>query len=253
MSVSSRTRLFLVAGACFLGLFLWGLSGLPAFGHYRGPYGDVIDRVAIPERHVTDAVAAVNFDYRGVDTIGEEFILFVSAAAVTLLLRVESEEEEKPPEDESLEEWAPAGSDAVQMLGFALIPPIVVLGLYVVAHGHLTPGGGFQGGVILASAPLLIYLAGRYRTLRAVTPTPLAEIAEATGAGAFVAIGVAGMIAGTAFLQNVIPLGPVGELYSSGMIPVINLAVGLEVAAAFLLLLTEFLKQSLQIRWRKGR
>jgi multicomponent Na+:H+ antiporter subunit B len=246
-----RIGLFLTAGACFLGLLLWGLSGLPAFGHYRGPYGNVINRVAIPQRHVTDAVAAVNFDYRGVDTVGEEFILFTATAGVALLLRMEGqEEEEQPPEDEPPEEAATLRSDAVAWLGFALIVPIVVLGLYIVSHGQLTPGGGFQGGVILATAPLLLYLAGRYRTLHKLTPVALAEMADAIGAGGFVAIGVAGMTVGVAFLQNVIPDGPVGVLYSGGTIPIINLSVGLEVAAAFLLILSEFLKQALQIHRR---
>lgn len=250
MSAIQRRLMFFIAALGFAAFFLWGLAGLPPFGHYRGPYGDVINRVAIAERHVTDTVAAVNFDYRGLDTIGEEFILFVSAAAVTLLLRAERDEAEDPPQDEPLHGLGPGASDAIGALCFTLIPPTVLLGLYIVTHGHLTPGGGFQGGVVLATAPVLIYLAGRYQTLHKVAPKALAEVCDAIGAGAFVAIGVAGMIIGSSFLQNVIPLGPVGVLYSAGTIPVINLAVGLEVAAAFLLILTEFLRETLQIRQR---
>src|SRR4051795_9349607 len=60
-------------------LFLWGLRGLPRFGSYPGPYGDLLNSVAVGERKATDIVSAVNFDYRAFDTMGEEFILFASS------------------------------------------------------------------------------------------------------------------------------------------------------------------------------
>jgi len=248
MSVPARRLVFLVAAAGFAALFLWGLAGLPSFGNYQGPYGDILNRVAVPQRHVTDVVAAVNFDYRGVDTIGEEFILFVSVAGVAALLRTERAEiDVEPPEDERAIRRAET-SDAVRAFCFALIAPTIVLGWDIVAHGHLTPGGGFQGGAILASGLVLIYLAGGYKTLRAVSPEEGADVAEAIGAGGFVVIGLAGLIAGAAFLQDIIPLGPVGLLYSAGTIPLINLSVGIEVAGGFLVILSEFLRQALQVR-----
>jgi multicomponent Na+:H+ antiporter subunit B len=248
MNARIRLSIFLVAAAGFAALFLWGLAGLPSFGHYQGPYGLILNRVAVPERHVTDVVAAVNFDYRGVDTIGEEFILFVSVAGVAALLRTERDEiDVEPPEDEHAVRRIPT-SDAVRAFCLAFIAPTIVLGWDIVAHGHLTPGGGFQGGAILASGLALIYLAGEYRTLRSVSPEEAADRAEAIGAGGFVIIGLAGLIAGAAFLQNIIPLGPVGLLYSAGTIPLINLSVGIEVAGGLLVILSEFLRQTLQVR-----
>ena len=56
------------------GLLLWAITGLPGFGKYPGPYGDLINSVAVVERHVTNVVTAVNFDYRALDTLGEEYI-----------------------------------------------------------------------------------------------------------------------------------------------------------------------------------
>lgn len=248
MSISTRRIVFLIAAAGIAVLLLWGLHGLPPFGDYRGPYGNVLNRVAVPQRHVTDVVAAVNFDYRGIDTIGEEFILFVSAAGVALLLRTERDEiNVEPPQDEVVDR-AGRTSDAVRAACLALVAPTVVLALYIISHGHLTPGGGFQGGVILASALLLVYVGGEYSTLRAVSPTERSEVADAIGAGGFVVIGLAGLVAGASFLQNILPLGPVGLLYSAGIIPLINLSVGLEVGGGFLLILSEFLKQTLQVR-----
>ena len=66
---------------------LWGFAGLPDFGDYRGPYGEILNRVAVPERSTTDVVTAVNFDYRGFDTLGEEFILFAAVIGVASILR----------------------------------------------------------------------------------------------------------------------------------------------------------------------
>ena len=64
------------------------------------------------------------------------------------------------------------------------------------AHGHQTPGGGFQGGVILATALLLIYLSADYMTMRAVGPDGLIELAEALGAAGFALIGLGGLVFG---------------------------------------------------------
>jgi multicomponent Na+:H+ antiporter subunit B len=121
----------------------------------------------------------------------------------------------------------------------------VLFGIYVVAHGHLTPGGGFQGGVVLATGALLVYLSGEYVTLRRVRPQNLIDRAEALGAGGYVVTGLFGLVAAGAFLTNALPLGAPGTLLSAGTIPVINVAVGLEVAAGFTLLLSEFLEQTL--------
>ncbi len=78
--------LVLAAATGLFGLLAWGLNALPPIGHYAGPYGDVILAAAKEERHVLNTVAAVNFDYRGFDTLGEEFIFFASVIGVSLLL-----------------------------------------------------------------------------------------------------------------------------------------------------------------------
>ena len=71
-------------------LFAWAIAGLPGFGDYRGPYGYVLNGIVVPMRHATNVVMATTFDVRGVDTMGEEFILYASVLGVTLLLRDES-------------------------------------------------------------------------------------------------------------------------------------------------------------------
>jgi multicomponent Na+:H+ antiporter subunit B len=251
----SRLIFFLASVVCFAGLYLWALRGLPPVGHYRGPYGDVLNRVATYERHVTDIVTAVNFDYRGFDTLAEEFILFMSVIGGTVLLRRQTQEakrevKEAGGDDKSPRRQPPSPSDATKVLTLGLVGPLVVFGLYVVTHGQLTPGGGFQGGVILATAPLMVYLGGNLETFERITSHTLVEVGEALGVGAFLMIGFAGLAIDGAFLANVAPLGTTGAVNSGGTIALIDLATGLEVAAGIVLLLYAFLEQTLEIHLR---
>jgi multicomponent Na+:H+ antiporter subunit B len=124
-----------------------------------------------------------------------------------------------------------------------MVGPSVVFGLYIVAHGTLTPGGGFQGGVALASAALLLYAGGRYRAFRAATPQGLVDLAEGTGAGGYVALGIASLVAGGAYLENFLGLGTKGTLAAAGTITVLNVASSMAVAAAVVLLCHEFLEE----------
>jgi multicomponent Na+:H+ antiporter subunit B len=250
VSFSARRTVFFLGAAGLAAFLLWGLAGLPDFGSFRGDYGLLLNRVGVKETSATNIVAAVAFDYRGFDTMAEEFILFAAVLGTALLLRAQREEEEEPAEDMAQDRRPPHDSDAVRELCLGLVAPAVLFGLYVVAHGHLSPGGGFQGGVVLATAPLLMYLAGEYAGLRTLSPQTLVELGEGTGAAGYVGVGLVGLGASVAFMKNFLPLGRAGDLLSSGTILVLNFAVGLAVAAGFVLLLTEFLEQTLEVRRR---
>jgi multicomponent Na+:H+ antiporter subunit B len=249
--VTLRTRrgVFLVFGAGLLALLLWSFGGLPDFGHYVGPYGDLVNALTIPERHATDAVTTVNFDVRGFDTLGEEAILFAAVVGVAVLLRILRDERERPrPDDDASGRRIENTSSAVRLLGLGLVGPTFVLGLYIVGHGQLTPGGGFQGGVILATALLLVFLSDQYITLRRVGPMALIEAAEGLGVAAFAAIGLAGLIWGSSYMENVLGLGKTGSLLSAGTIPLNSVAVGVAVTGGFAFMLSEFLEQTLVVR-----
>jgi multicomponent Na+:H+ antiporter subunit B len=225
------------------GLLVWAFGGLPDFGHYRGPYGLVIAQVVVPQRHATSLVTAIVFDYRGLDTLGEEFILLAASAGCVALLRLRRGEREAE-EREAARAAEPAA--ALRSLAAALVGPVLVVGLYIVGHGQLTPGGGFQGGVILAAALLLAYAGGQAFS-RHVRAEPVLEGAEAFGAAAFALLGVGGLIAGGAALYNFLPYGQTGQLLSAGTLPVANLCVGLEVTGGIALILSEFLDQALLV------
>lgn len=239
--MSRRWRAVLLAPvlAAVLGVLLWGYAGLPGFGSRIGEYGRLINHLAQPQRHVTNFVSAVMFDYRGIDTMIEEFILFASVMGTVLLLRSSREVAEQQPRDV-------VTSDAVRAVGSGLSPPLLLFGLWVIAFGYITPGGGFQGGVIASGGALLLWLGGSYRDFRAASPSTLLDAAEGLGAAAYVGIGLLGLAAGTAFLSNAIPLGVAGTLTSGGTIAALNWASGAEVAAAFVLLYHEFMEEYIQ-------
>jgi multicomponent Na+:H+ antiporter subunit B len=214
-------------------LILWGLAGLPDFGRYHWPYGNVLNAVAPAERHTTNVVGVTVFDYRGFDTLGEEFILFAAVVGVSLLLR--KDPDEHVPADE-------VRSDAIRVLGAVASALLFVLGLWVVAFGYVTPGGGFQGGVVLAGAFLLVYVAGGYLQYHKLVAHSPVEMAEALGAGAFAVLGFVGVASTGAYLGNFLGIGNAGSLYSGGSVPLLNWATAIEVSGAMVVLFSEFLK-----------
>jgi multicomponent Na+:H+ antiporter subunit B len=236
-----------VAGCGLAAVLVIGFTGLPAFGHAHELYGEIADLTEPGLRRATDVVTALNFDIRAFDTLGEEFILFASVSGVALLLRqLRDEEEEADSEQtEGIEEHRFAGaSDGLKLTSLVLIPLLIAFGAYLVFHGQLTPGGGFQGGVVLAAGPVAILLAGRYLSMRSVAPKRLLESADAVGATAYALIGLGGLVFAGTYLKNFLPNGLPGHLLSAGMMPLNSVAVGLEVAGAFLMTWTEFLDQT---------
>jgi multicomponent Na+:H+ antiporter subunit B len=249
MTSTQRRVLFLFGGAGMISFYLWGLVGLPGFGRYPGPYGDVVNSVAVAQTHATGVVSAVNFEYRGFDTVGEEFILFVAATGVAMVLRHLREESDRPAADEAEDRRVPAASEAVRMVTLVFIGPTLVVGWYLATHAQTSPSGGFQGGVVLATAFVLIYLAGQFLAFNRLSPVHVTEAVEAVGAGGFVATGVGALATGAAYLANVLPLGTTpGAVNSSGTIALISFFVGIEVAAAFVLIAGELLEQTLIVR-----
>jgi multicomponent Na+:H+ antiporter subunit B len=248
----NRTRrhvLFFFSAVVLFGLLAWAMHDITPFGHYRGPYGDVVNATVVYERHITDAVTAVNFDYRGFDTLGEESILFFSVIGVTTLLRRQKKEKKEDSDSDELEKVkTPEPSDALKVITIGLVGPLVTFGLYIVTHGQLTPGGGFQGGVILATAPLLVYLAGDLKTFKHVTTPMVVEVGEAIGIFSFVMIGFVGIIRGTEFMRNVLPFGQTGSVFSGGTVALLDLATGLAVAGGFISVIYAFLEQTVTRR-----
>lgn len=125
-----------------------------------------------------------------------------------------------------------------------LLPVLVIFGLYIISYGHLTPGGGFQGGMIVVGAVMSFYLAYGYNIVRQFREEDL-DLTEHIGALTYLVVGLIGLYAGGTFLYNALKGGPPGSLFSGGIIFILNLVVGLKVAAGTLLVLL-ILLESLQ-------
>ncbi|HUJ34774.1 MAG TPA: MnhB domain-containing protein [Solirubrobacteraceae bacterium] len=253
MSARARLLLFGIGAAGFGAVLVVGLAGLPAFGHYQGVYGRVLDGIGVTERHATDLVTALNFDFRAFDTLGEEFILFASVLGVVLILRQLRGERERPSQEEADEHQLAGASEALRALALVLVPALLALGVYIVVHGQITPGGGFQGGVILATGPLAVFLAGRYVRMRILAPHTVVEIGDAVGAMGYGLVGLGGLVFVGIFFKNFLPQGIPGHLLSAGQIDVASAAVGLEVSGAFLVAWSEFLDQAILVRGSADR
>jgi multicomponent Na+:H+ antiporter subunit B len=249
MTPRQRIVLFGVAIAGLVACYLWAFAGLPGFGHYPGPYGPVILGNAIAQTNATGVVSAVNFEYRGFDTVGEEFILFTAAAGMAVVLRKLRGERDRAPVDEAAGRSVPPTSGAVRMLALLLAGPTILVGWWLASHAQASPSGGFQGGVVLATAFILVYLSGEFIAFRRISPADLLDAVEAIGAGGFAAIGVTAVALGFPYLYNFLPLGHTpGAVSSSGTIALISFFVGLEVGAAFVLIVGELLEQTLMVR-----
>ena len=183
------------------------------------------------ETGAQNIVAAIIVTYRGLDTLGEVTVLFLTAAIVGLVLR-----HSRAPERAAGSGLLPAGELLVTGARI-LVPMILLFGAYVFVNGHLTPGGGFQGGAVIASGVLLLLLAdpGRRFSHRLISGIE-------AGSGLFyVAVGVLGAVLAGGFLDNrILPLGMLGDLLSAGAIPVIYTLIGLKVGAEFSSMLESF-------------
>src|SRR6201999_3962602 len=131
-----RNTLFFIFGGVLLFLYAYAALNLPPWGSYRGPYGDAIARVGVYERHATDAVNAINYDYRGFDTLGEEFILFTAVLGVMMLLR---RQDDAATRDVGKIKDEVRMSTTVRTIAMPAIVLTVVFGFYIGLHGQLTP------------------------------------------------------------------------------------------------------------------
>ncbi|MFD9685002.1 MnhB domain-containing protein [Kitasatospora sp. NPDC059146] len=244
MSRTTRLRLFLTAAAVLAAALVVAAEQLPGFGGTQHPYGERAVAAGLARR-TANIVSAVNFDQRAFDTLGEESILFGSVLGAGILLRLARDEHKRRAAAERV-------LPATRLFGATLLPVAVLTGGYLVAHGQLSPGGGFQGGVVLTTALHLAYVAADYRVLKRIRPLAALDVTDAIAAGSYAALGLIGLIQGAGYLANTLPLGTFNELSSSGLVAVINAAVGVEVGSAVVVLLAHFLDQAVEVTPRRS-
>ncbi len=172
---------------------------------------------SINELRVPNVVTSVIVTYRGLDTLGEVTVLFLATVGVGLILKGKKEDRIKI-----------SASELLETTSSVLVAMIMVLGIYIFTHGHLTPGGGFQGGVVIASGFLLLLLSNVSLKMN----HSIMHFVESLSGVAYVAIGVAGIVLTVGFLNpEVLPLGKFGNLLSAGAVPVIYSLIGIKVGS----------------------
>lgn len=219
----------------FLLIIMAGIVAImyPLFAHYAAPAAlNSLSSYYVThgpsETGAANMVTSIVLTYRGFDTLGEVTILFLAAAIVGFMLKTG---------DHSSRHEDNSQISPILSTGAALLVPLTILfGVYIFVNGHLTPGGGFQGGAIIASAFLLMVLAGRGHK---IGHTALMVTESVSGFG-FVVLGLAGLLLAGGFLDNsFLPGGILGTLFSAGAIPLIYILIGLKVGAELTTIILE--------------
>lgn len=169
-------------------------------------------------------VTAIVVTYRGLDTLGEVVILFLTAAIIGFFLKLSKNEKDENSRIKNLR----ATSEILQTAAKVLVPVIFIFGIYIFINGHLTPGGGFQGGAVIASGLVLLFLANPNMKIN----HRLLSFLESVSGLSFVLIGILGIFLAGGFLDNrIFELGAFGKLISAGAIPLIYILIGLKVGS----------------------
>ncbi len=200
-----------------LAFLLLVIGGQLAFGNPPMRVGAEILGVAGSQVGAANIITAVVLGYRGIDTLGELSILFAAATAAGLVL---GHRRADAPRD-------PPGGLILRAGADLLFPLLLVVGFYVIVHGHLTPGGGFQGGVILAAAFFVAVLADPARSLS----HGLIAWIEGLAGASFILIGIWALVEEGTFLAPMLSKGVMGQILSAGTLPLLYLAVGLKVGS----------------------
>ncbi|HBT19115.1 MAG TPA: sodium:proton antiporter [Clostridiaceae bacterium] len=127
-----------------------------------------------------------------------------------------------------------------------ILPFIQMYGLYVILHGHLSPGGGFSGGAIYAASMVLYTLAFGLKKGQQRMPHEVSSKVETGGILLYVLFGFAGIFLGYSFLTNKaagFPMGEFGAVLSAGFIPIVTFAIGLKVMSTIVTLFHTMLEE----------
>jgi len=179
---------------------------------------------------VANAVTTVVVYFRGFDTLGEIAVLFIASLGIGLMLSENSQCEIK------------AQSNFMLKSASKLLFPIITLyGIYVMIYGHLSPGGGFQGGVIIASAVLLLLISHKEFEV----PHSVIVMLETFAGVSYVLIGLIGLFTLDVFLGNFLPhdISQMGMLISGGVIPIIYIIVGIKVGSEMSMIVQNLIKR----------
>lgn len=209
-----------------LGFLLLVITSYMPLGDAPMVAGNQILENAVDQVGAANIVTSVVLAYRGLDTLGELSILFAAASVVGLVLRQSRFKTVKEKTGKS-DNGDHAGFVAMKSIDL-IFPLFLIVGMYIIVHGHLTPGGGFQGGVILA-------IAFTMRSIVNPDTNPVSHntlvFIESFAGMSFILIGLVALFTAGNFLQPLLGHGEFSSVWSAGTLPLLYLAVGLKVGA----------------------
>ncbi len=168
-------------------------------------------------------VTSIVVTFRGLDTLGEVAVIFIAATGIAVLFRRNAINDKKP------KQMSKRDSSEILLTGIRFLSPVILIfGIYIFLNGHLSPGGGFQGGAVIATVVLLLFLSDSSYKIN----HKIFGLIESFSGVSYVIIGLLGLILMGAdnFLDNrILPLGTFGTILSAGAIPIIYTLVGLKV------------------------
>jgi multicomponent Na+:H+ antiporter subunit B len=221
---------FAVLAVALFGLLFASLSGGYTERETLSPLAESYLRLVPQELGAPNVVTGILLHYRALDTIGEVAVLFMVAAGVGLLLGGGSGQ------------GAPATpklppSEIVRTGAAILTPLIAIFAAYIIMNGHISAGGGFQGGAVIACAVLLTVL-GRPEY---VVPLGKLSAIESLAGILFILVGIAGIVWAGGFLDSqLLPLGQFGTLFSAGTLPVLSVFLGIKVGCELSVIVGRF-------------
>ena len=246
LGVHRSLRLYNVLAGLLCGvlavLMLLTAADLPPYGSATAPPVNEVARRYVEqgteETGAVNTVAGMILDYRAFDTLGESFVLFTAMCAVTILLNRSGKRRWLLQPD--VVDYA--SDPIVAPMSKFLIPVILVFGIYILLNGHLSPGGGFSGGAIMG-AGLILYLNafGFKRTERFFTFTTF-KIVSCVALSFYALSKAYSFFTGANHLPSIITTGTPGMIFSAGLIPYLNIAVGLVVCCTMYAFYTLFRK-----------
>lgn len=203
--------------------------------HALRPLAESYVRLVPQELGAPNVITGILLTYRGFDTLGEVAVLFMVAASVGLLLGPRGARRKGSAEGPQDETRPP--SEIVTTGAELLVPLIGIFAAYIIMNGHLSAGGGFQGGAVIASGVLLTLMAfPQYQP-----NLEFLGITESVAGALFVGVGIAGVIGAGGFLDNhVLPLGQFGAFFSAGAIPLLSAILGIKVGCELSVILERF-------------
>ncbi len=228
-------------------LLIYGTLEMPPFGSAEAPVHQHVAAHYIKESYsetgVANLVSSVLASYRGYDTLGELFVIFASGVGVLALLPIKSLFEKHIASAQGAPE-AMKSHHILRIVSKMLIPFILLFALYIQFHGDFGPGGGFQAGVIFASAFILYTMIfGMQATLK-VSSIAWLQFFAAAGVLLYGSVGLISLFYGENFLNySVLAKEPLAAQHLG--ILVVELGVGITVAAVITLFFISFCCQEL--------